>query len=66
MRYLSMDGKRRAIDNIYIERFWMTIKRDYVYLNPCENGIELYQVWYITIQLKRTRELTGKRLKVFI
>ncbi len=40
---ISMDGKRRAIDNIYIERFWRTIKRDYVYLNPCENGLELYK-----------------------
>ncbi|MDO9153311.1 MAG: hypothetical protein Q7U47_06340, partial [Paludibacter sp.] len=34
---ISMDGRRRAIDNIYIERFWRTIKQDYVYMNPCEN-----------------------------
>ena len=38
-----MDGKGRAIDNIFIERFWRTIKYDYVYLNPAENGVELYQ-----------------------
>lgn len=40
---ISMDGKGRAIDNIFIERFWRTIKYDYVYLNPAENGVVLYQ-----------------------
>lgn len=40
---ISMDGKGRATDNIWIERFWRTIKRGYVYLNPAENGIELYR-----------------------
>jgi putative transposase len=46
---ISMDGKRRAIDNIYIERFWRTVKQDYVYLHPCENGLELYHGinWFI-------------------
>lgn len=39
---ISMDGKGRALDNIYIERFWRTIKYQYVYLNPCESGLELY------------------------
>jgi len=39
---ISMDGKGRAIDNIYIERFWRTIKQRYVYLYPAENGVELY------------------------
>jgi len=40
---ISMDGKGRALDNIYIERFWRTVKRDYVYLNPADDGWELYQ-----------------------
>lgn len=39
---ISMDGKGRALDNIYIERLWRTVKRDYVYINPPDNGIELY------------------------
>ena len=39
---ISMDGKGRALDNIYIERLWRTVKRDYVYLNPADNGRELY------------------------
>ena len=37
-----MDGKGRALDNIFIERLWRTVKRDYVYINPPENGEELY------------------------
>lgn len=40
---ISMDGKGRAIDNIFIERFWRSLKYDYVYLNPANDGIELYQ-----------------------
>ena len=30
---ISMDGKGRALDNVYIERFWRTIKYDEVYLS---------------------------------
>ena len=40
---ISMDGKGRAIDNIFIERFWRSLKYDYVYLHPAKDGIELYQ-----------------------
>lgn len=34
---LSMDGKGRWADNIAIERFWGTMKRDEVYLNEYED-----------------------------
>ena len=34
---ISMDGKGRALDNIYIERFWRTIKYEHIYLYPA-NG----------------------------
>ncbi len=40
---ISMDGKGRALDNIYIERLWRTVKQDYVYLNPAEDGLDLYK-----------------------
>lgn len=40
---VSMDGKGRAIDNIFIERFWRSLKYDYVYLNPANDGLDLYQ-----------------------
>ncbi|QHW01063.1 IS3 family transposase [Spirosoma endbachense] len=38
---ISMDGKGRAIDNIYIERLWRTVKYDYIYLSPAGDGWEL-------------------------
>lgn len=40
---ISMDGKGRALDNIFIERLWRSVKYEYVYLNRPQNGIELYQ-----------------------
>ena len=36
-----MDGKGRAIDNVFIERFWRTLKHDRIYLCPPEDGVEL-------------------------
>lgn len=39
---ISMDGKGRATDNIFIERLWRSLKYEYVYLNPANDGIELY------------------------
>lgn len=49
---ISMDGKGRCLDNIYIERFWRTIKYEEVYLKSYETvriaHIEIgeYIVWY--------------------
>lgn len=40
---ISMDGKGRCLDNIFIERFWGTLKRNYIYINPAEDGKELYK-----------------------
>lgn len=39
---LSMDGKGRAIDNVFIERFWRDIKYEKLYLNPPTDGTDLY------------------------
>ena len=39
---LSMDGKGRAIDNVFIERFWRDIKYEKIYLNPPTDGTDLY------------------------
>ncbi len=38
----SMDGKGRAIDNIFIERFWRNIKYEKIFLEPSDDGLELY------------------------
>jgi len=40
---ISMDGKGRGRDNAWIERFWRTIKKNHLYLNPAETGTDLYR-----------------------
>ena len=49
---VSMDGRGRCKDNIWIERFWRTIKTEYIYINPEDNvsllrlGIREYIEYY--------------------
>jgi putative transposase len=38
---ISMDGKGRALDNIFVERLWRSVKYECVYLERPENGAEL-------------------------
>ena len=40
---ISMDGKGRALDNIYIERLWRSVKYEDIYLNVYENGLTLWK-----------------------
>jgi putative transposase len=40
---ISMDGKGRAIDNIFIERLWKSVKYECIYLNAFEDGVQLYR-----------------------
>lgn len=40
---ISMDGKGRAIDNIFIERLWKSVKYECVYLHAFEDGVALYE-----------------------
>ena len=39
---ISMDGKGRAIDNIFIERLWKSVKYECIYLHAFEDGVQLY------------------------
>jgi putative transposase len=41
--HISRDGKGRALDNIFIERFWPSLKYEHVYLNPATDGLNLYE-----------------------
>jgi len=38
---ISMDGRGRFIDNIFIERLWRSVKYEQVYLHEYETGFEL-------------------------
>lgn len=56
---ISMDGKGRAKDNIFIERFWRTIKYDYIYISPEETGLGLYKGIYQFIEEYNRRKHQG-------
>ena len=49
---ISMDGRGRAIDNVFIERLWRSVKYEDIYLKSYERVDELYEglteyfTWY--------------------
>ncbi len=54
---ISMDGRGRAFDNIFIERFWRTVKYEEVYVRNYEGardaeiGLNAYLRYYDTLRL---------------
>lgn len=40
---ISMDGKGRCLDNVYIERFWRSLKYEDMYVNPPQTVTEARQ-----------------------
>jgi putative transposase len=40
---ISMDGRGRALDNVFIERLWWSVKYEQVYPNCYADGDELYR-----------------------
>ncbi|RLE69590.1 MAG: IS3 family transposase, partial [Thermoprotei archaeon] len=40
---ISMDGRGRAFDNIFVERFWRSLKYEEVYLHAYCDGREAYE-----------------------
>jgi putative transposase len=60
---VSMDGKGRALDNVYIERFWKSVKYDYIYLNPSEDGYDLLKgiKWYIEYYNQKVHHTTREK-----
>jgi len=73
---LSMDGKGRATDNAFIERFWRSLKYEHIYLYPKQDavelfkGIEQYMRWYnevrrhSSLDQRRPNEVYEQALKM--
>ena len=40
---ISMDGKGRALDNVFVERLWWSVKYEHIYLRAYENGLDLHK-----------------------
>ena len=53
---ISMDGRGRALDNIFIERFWRSIKQEKIYLLELQSmaeakiAINEYMIFYNTMR----------------
>lgn len=39
---ISMDGRGRALDNVFIERLWRSVKYELIYLHEFASGVELF------------------------
>jgi putative transposase len=59
---ISMDGKGRALDNVFVERLWRTVKQEDIYLreyasvSACKRGLEQYFIRYNTIREHQSLE----------
>ena len=57
---ISMDGRGRALDNIFVERLWRSLKYENIYLNDYETvkeaklGIDDYFVFYNTKRIHQS------------
>jgi putative transposase len=52
---ISMTGKGRCLDNVYIERFWRSFKREEFYLNEYQSVKELRKAIYTYIEFYNQR-----------
>jgi putative transposase len=56
---ISMDGRRRVQDNIFIERLWWSLKYQYLYLWSFDNGTQLrlgLQQWFRMYNKERSHQ----------
>lgn len=61
---ISMDGKGRFRDNIFIERLWRTLKYERIYLKVYESGTELFKdlkTWFAWYNEKRQHTSLDRR-----
>jgi putative transposase len=61
---ISMDGRGRAFDNIFIERLWRSVKYEEVYLKDYENVptcIAGLRDWFLLYNTERPHQALGYR-----
>lgn len=61
---VSMDGRGRWMDNVFIERLWRSVKYEYVYLHAFETGSEVRAgigKWVEHYNLRRPHSSLGGR-----
>ena len=61
---ISMDGKGRWMDNVFIERLWRSLKYECVYLRDFQSSIqarEEIETWMIYYNEERPHSALGDR-----
>ena len=61
---ISMDGRGRALDNVFIERLWRSVKYEEVYLSDYSDGLEAYrglERYFRFYNTERRHQSLGKR-----
>jgi putative transposase len=61
---ISMDSRGRALDNVFVERLWRSVKYEHVYLHDYVTGLELEKglEWYFTFyNTERPHQSLGYR-----
>ena len=61
---ISMDGRGRALDNVFIERLWRSVKYECLYLNEISSVMELrdrLEEYFVFYNTKRPHQSLGYR-----
>ena len=61
---ISMDGRGRYLDNIFIERLWRSLKQEAVYLHELQDGFQAKRVikeWINFYNIERPHTALDKR-----
>ncbi len=59
---ISMDGKGRCIDNIFIERLWRSLKYELIYIREFSSVPELrkgWMQWFSFYNIERLHQSLG-------
>lgn len=61
---ISMDGRGRAMDNVFIERLWRSVKYEDIYLKDYQNGADVTEgltQWFDLYTNRRPHQGLGRR-----
>ena len=61
---ISMDGRGRYLDNIFIERLWRSLKQEAIYLHEMTDGFHANQIideWIVFYNTDRPHTALDKR-----
>ena len=59
---ISMDGRGRVFDNIFVERLWRSVKYELIYLNDFSDGLELHDAlerYFVFYNTERPHQSLG-------